>query len=61
MFDEGGELLYVGARGTWYPNAGPMFTAFDLTFEYPEDWTRGGHRQAGFQHRAESQRASCIW
>jgi hypothetical protein len=39
MFDEGGELLYVGARGTWYPNTGAMFSAFDLTFNYPEDWT----------------------
>lgn len=39
MFDEGGELLYVGARGTWYPNAGPMFSTFGFTFNYPEDWT----------------------
>lgn len=38
MFDEGGELLYVGARGTWYPNAGAMFATFDLTFDYPQDW-----------------------
>ncbi len=39
MFDTGGGLLYVGARGTWYPNAGPMFSNFDLTFDYPSDWT----------------------
>lgn len=39
MFDAGGDLLYVGARGTWYPNAGPMSSNFDLTFDYPEDWS----------------------
>ena len=39
MFDTGGDLLYVGARGTWYPNAGPVFANFDLTFDYPEDWS----------------------
>ena len=38
MYDDGEELLYVGSRGTWYPNAGAMFTNFDLTFDYPEDW-----------------------
>jgi hypothetical protein len=38
MYDEGEELLYVGARGTWYPNAGSMFSTFDLTFDYPEGW-----------------------
>src|SRR6476646_9362779 len=39
MFDAGGELLYVGARGTWYPNLGPNFSNFDLTFECPSDWS----------------------
>jgi hypothetical protein len=39
MFDAGGDLLYVGARGTWYPNAGPAFANYDLTFNYPEDWS----------------------
>jgi hypothetical protein len=38
MFNAGSDLLYVGARGTWYPNSGPMFANFDLTFEFPEDW-----------------------
>lgn len=38
MFNAGNDLLYVGARGTWYPNEGPMFSNFDLTFEFPEDW-----------------------
>lgn len=39
MFDAGGDLLYVGSRGIWYPNLGPSFANFDLTFEYPSDWT----------------------
>jgi hypothetical protein len=39
MFDAGGDLLYVGARGIWYPNAGPSFSNFDLTFDYPAAWT----------------------
>ena len=39
MYDAGGDLLYVGARGTWYPNLGPSFAAFDLTFDYPSGWT----------------------
>ncbi|MGH9568612.1 MAG: hypothetical protein ACRD4F_03170, partial [Candidatus Angelobacter sp.] len=39
MIDEGGDLLYVGARGTWYPNAGPEFSDFDLSFDYPQDWS----------------------
>jgi peptidase M1-like protein len=39
MFDAGRDLLYVGARGTWYPNAGPAFANYDLTFDYPEDWS----------------------
>ncbi len=39
MFSAGGELIYVGARGTWYPNVGPTFSNFDLTFECPSDWS----------------------
>jgi hypothetical protein len=38
MFNAGGELIYVGARGTWYPNLGPTFSMFDITFECPGDW-----------------------
>lgn len=32
-------LLYVGARGTWYPNRGLSMSDFDLTFHYPPGWT----------------------
>jgi hypothetical protein len=39
MFNAGGDVIYVGARGTWYPNVGPAFSNFDLTFECPSDWS----------------------
>jgi hypothetical protein len=33
----GNGVLYVGARGSWYPNCGASVPAdFDLTFHYPE-------------------------
>ena len=32
-------LLYVGARGTWYPNRGMEMADFDLQFSYPQGWT----------------------
>lgn len=35
----GGGLMYVGARGAWYPNLGPEMATFDLQFRYPKDWT----------------------
>lgn len=35
----GSGLLYVGERGTWYPNRGMEMANFDLTFEYPPGWT----------------------
>jgi len=40
VLDEAGKgLLYVGARGTWYPNRGMAMADFDLTFHYPPGWT----------------------
>jgi hypothetical protein len=32
-------LLYVGERGTWYPNQGFQMATFDLEFRYPLGWT----------------------
>jgi Peptidase family M1 domain len=32
-------LLYVGDRGTWYPNVGFAMASFDLEFHYPVGWT----------------------
>jgi hypothetical protein len=37
--DAGGGLLYVGARGDWYPSRGMQMSHFDLEFRYPEKWT----------------------
>ncbi len=39
LAEAGSGLLYVGARGTWYPNRGIAMADFDLTFEYPPGWT----------------------
>ena len=39
LADAGNGLLYVGARGTWYPNQGVAMSDFDLEFEYPQGWT----------------------
>jgi hypothetical protein len=39
LSEAGGGLLYVGARGTWYPNRGFAKAAFDLQFKYPAGWT----------------------
>jgi hypothetical protein len=34
--DVGNGVLYVGARGSWYPNTGMSFPSqFDMTFHYP--------------------------
>jgi hypothetical protein len=32
-------LLYVGARGTWYPNRGVQMSRFELKFRWPKAWT----------------------
>ena len=37
--DAGGGLLYVGARGDWYPARGMQMSRFDLEFRYPQAWT----------------------
>ena len=39
LADAGGGLLYVGARGMWYPNRGISMANYDLTFRYPQPWT----------------------
>lgn len=39
LAEAGGGLLYVGARGTWYPNRGIEMSNFDLQFDYPQGWT----------------------
>jgi len=46
LSEAGNGLLYVGERGTWYPNAGFAMAAFDMEFRYPAGWTlvAVGHR-----------------
>jgi hypothetical protein len=39
LAEAGKGLLYVGARGTWYPNLGLSMANFDMTFRYPQGWT----------------------
>ncbi len=39
LSDAGGGLLYVGARGTWYPNRGLAMASYDLDFKTPPGWT----------------------
>jgi hypothetical protein len=39
LAEAGNGLLYVGARGTWYPNRGLEMADFDLEFRYPAGWT----------------------
>jgi len=35
----GNGLLYVGERGTWYPNFGLSPARFEMEFHYPAGWT----------------------
>ena len=39
LSEAGGGLMYVGARGTWYPNRGLGMSNYDLAFHYPAGWT----------------------
>ena len=35
--DAGNHVYFVGARGSWYPNAEMRFARYDLTFRYPKE------------------------
>jgi peptidase M1-like protein len=39
LADAGNGLIYVGARGIWYPSRGPELANFDLHFDCPAEWT----------------------
>ena len=39
LSDAGSGLLYVGARGNWYPSLGLVPASFDMEFRYPSLWT----------------------
>jgi hypothetical protein len=42
LSEAGNGLLYVGERGTWYPNLGLNPAQFDMVFHYPANWTLVG-------------------
>jgi len=56
LSEAGGGLLYVGARGTWYPNRGLAMADFDLEFRYPPGWTlvATGKRVSGSEHASNA-------
>ena len=61
LADAGNGLLYVGARGTWYPNRGMATADFDLEFSYPQGWTlvaTGKSTPISPGHEAPGQQAS---
>jgi hypothetical protein len=39
LSEAGSGLLYVGERGTWYPNFGLSPAQFEMEFHYPAAWT----------------------
>ena len=39
LSEAGNGLLYVGERGTWYPNFGLSPAQFEMEFHYPPNWT----------------------
>jgi hypothetical protein len=39
LSEAGNGLLYVGERGTWYPNFGLSPAHFEMVFHYPSNWT----------------------
>jgi hypothetical protein len=62
LSEAGGGLLYVGARGTWYPNRGLLMSNFDLEFHYPPGWTllATGKRVTGDGARSEGANAAAT-
>ncbi len=57
LSEAGGGLLYVGARGIWYPNRGMEAASFDLHFRYPAGWSllATGERLASTESGVEIQ------
>jgi hypothetical protein len=54
LSEAGNGLLYVGERGTWYPNLGLNPAEFDMEFHYPPSWTLVA--TAGKQTRKQERR-----
>jgi hypothetical protein len=64
MSEAGGGLMYVGARGTWYPNRGAAMANFDVEFRYPSSWTllaTGKRIQPGQERQAAGGEQVSRW
>ncbi len=58
LSDAGGGLVYVGARGVWYPNRGLTMADYDLEFRYPQEWTLVATGKRVSQERAGTEQVS---
>ncbi|MBZ5628607.1 MAG: hypothetical protein LAO06_07050 [Acidobacteriia bacterium] len=58
LSDAGGGLVYVGARGVWYPNRGLAMADYDLEFHYPREWTLVATGKLVSQERAGGEQVS---
>jgi Peptidase family M1 domain len=58
LSDAGGGLVYVGARGVWYPNRGLTMADYDLEFRYPQEWTLVATGKRVSQARAGTEQVS---
>jgi hypothetical protein len=61
LSEAGNGLLYVGERGTWYPNLGLSPAQFDMEFHYPANWTlvaTGKQTWRGRRAQKQSQEAA---
>ncbi|MFI5087181.1 MAG: M1 family metallopeptidase [Terriglobales bacterium] len=58
LSDAGGGLVYVGARGVWYPNRGLAMADYDLEFRYPQGWTLVATGKRVSQERAGTEQVS---
>ena len=65
LSEAGKGLLYVGARGTWYPSFGLSPAQFEMEFHYPANWTlvatgkqvsRAGNDETEAEDEAETNR-----
>ena len=55
MSEAGGGLLYVGAKGIWFPNRGVSMANFDLEFTHPSEWSlvATGRQVSNVKHDGE--------
>ena len=58
LSEAGGGLVYVGARGVWYPNRGLSMADFDLEFRYPQEWTLVATGKRTSQERVGAEQVS---